>query len=150
MESARANAPSDGGTPRNATLRILIVEDSDDCAKSMAMLLRFQGHEVRIARNGAEALDAARAALPDVVLLDIGLPGMNGYKVAEQFSVIWRSKPPFLVAVTGFGQTSDRQHSSEAGIDVHLVKPVALSELQTVLAGFQQLIHSRAQRRLPT
>src|SRR5690242_9513440 len=105
-------------------LRILIAEDYADAAESMATLLRMYGHDVEIAANGPTALEKARTDKPDVVLLDLGLPGMSGYDVARQLSEHRPRKTPLLIAVTGFGQEDDRRHAAEAGIDLHLLKPV--------------------------
>ena len=121
-------------------LRILIAEDNTDGAVSMAMLLRIYGHDVEIAANGPTALEKARTDKPDVVLLDLGLPGMSGYDVARQLSKHRPRKTPLLIAVTGFGREEDRRHSAEAGIDLHLLKPVNPDELQAVLKRFQQLL----------
>jgi two-component system CheB/CheR fusion protein len=116
---------------RRPARRILVVDDNQDSAEGLAMLLEIYGHEVRIAFSGPEALDAARTFLPDVVLLDIGLPGMDGYEVARQIRA--GRKDCRLVALTGYGQEEDRQRSRDAGFDHHLVKPVDLEELRRVL-----------------
>jgi len=121
-------------------LRILIAEDGADCAESMAMLLRMCGHNVEIAANGPTALEKARTDEPDVVLLDLGLPGMSGYDVARQLSDHRPRRTPLLIAVTGYGMAEDRRHSAEAGIDLHLVKPIDVEKLQAVLKRFQQLL----------
>jgi CheY-like chemotaxis protein len=125
---------------QRAGLRILVVEDCDDCAVTMAMLLRFFGHDVQIARNGTEALEAVSADKPDVVLLDIGLPGMNGYEVARRLRETRTIKTPWIIAVTGYGQAADRQRSAEVGIDLHLLKPIDVHRLEAILRGFQTLI----------
>jgi two-component system, OmpR family, response regulator len=137
--NSKVNVPD-----QRAGLRVLIVEGNDDCAASMAMLLRLFGHDVRISRNGPEALDAAWADKPDVVLLEIGLPGMNGFEVAKQLSGIRTAKTPLIVAVTGFGQESDRRRSAEVGIDLHLVKPVDPKDLKAILRRFQKEVATSA------
>jgi CheY-like chemotaxis protein len=121
-------------------LRILIAEDNADSAVSMAMLLRMYGHDVEIAANGPTALEKARRVKPDVVLLDIGLPGMTGYDVARQLSDHPPRKTPLLIAVTGFGQEVDRRHSAEAGFDLLLLKPVDPDQLRVILERFQRLL----------
>jgi two-component system, OmpR family, response regulator len=139
-EESAVNAPLDG-----AGLHILIVEDHPDCAESMAMLLRVYGHEVEVAPNGTAGLDKALFRMPDVVLLDLGLPGLNGYEVARRLSAIRPGRTPLLIAVTGFGQEEDRQRSAEAGVDLHLVKPVEPVTLRAILARFQRLLADDAQ-----
>ena len=115
--------------------RILIVDDNTDAAQTLQMLLKSLGHEVRVANDGQHALEAATDFGPEVVLLDIGMPGMNGYEVARRLRTLNASKPPIrIVAVTGWGQDLDRQQSREAGFDVHLVKPVDMEQLESILA----------------
>jgi two-component system CheB/CheR fusion protein len=111
-------------------LRILVVEDNVDAADSLSLLLRLYGHEVQLARTGATALEMASASRPDLVLLDIGLPGMDGYQVARRL----REKPEFqtvtLCAVTGFTPSeADRQRQQQTGFDHYFVKPVRLATL---------------------
>jgi PAS domain S-box-containing protein len=125
-----------GPTPGTATLapkRILVVDDNHDQAESLGTLLRLLGHEVRVAENGPDGLQAAADFGPDVALVDIGLPGMNGYEVARRI----REQPQLhglvLVAQTGWGQDDDRRRSGEAGFDHHLVKPVDLGAIQELL-----------------
>jgi CheY-like chemotaxis protein len=135
---------ADHGTnlPENTdALRILIAEDMADCAESTALLLRLHGHEVTVARDGPTALRIARTYRPDVLLLDIGLPGMSGYEVAARMKDQHREKKPFIIAVTGFGQPSDRQRSAQFGIDLHLLKPVDPQYLERVLRRFQALLY---------
>jgi CheY-like chemotaxis protein len=113
--------------------RILVVDDNVDGLETLATLLELSGHEVRTASDGPAALTAAAEFRPEVVLLDIGLPGMDGYEVARRL----RANPLFngarLIALTGWGQDSDRDRSHDAGFDLHLVKPVDPAELQRVL-----------------
>ncbi len=117
------------------SLRILVVDDNVDAAKMCAMLLRTWGHEVRTAHNGPDALQRATGFHPQVILCDIGLPNMDGYEVARHI----RQKPHLegvrLVAVTGYGQDTDKQRSEEAGFDHHMVKPVESADLKDLLAG---------------
>ncbi len=117
-----------------AGLHVLVVDDNVDAADSLAALLRERGQLVSVAHNGQDALDRALQQQPDVVLLDIGLPGMNGYDVAAAL----RRQPgggPALVAITGYGQDADARRAAEAGFDRHLVKPVDAVELEQVLAA---------------
>src|ERR1700712_1999222 len=129
-----------GVSDRNArcgSLKVLVVEDDEDGAESMAMLLRLYGHDVQVARSGRVALESARADRPDVVLLDLGLPGMDGYDVARHLCESNHGEPPLLVAVTGYGGEDHRRRSAEAGIHVHLVKPVDPERLEDVLERFR-------------
>jgi CheY-like chemotaxis protein len=116
-----------------------VVDDNVDAANSLAMLMaRAYGQEVRVAHDGPEALAVAVEFLPEVVLLDIGLPGMDGHEVARRL----RERPEFgsatLVALTGWGQESDRRKSSEAGFDRHLVKPADPADLRALLTPPKQ------------
>jgi CheY-like chemotaxis protein len=126
--------------PRRGRLHILTVEDDRITAENWAFLLRREGHEVNIALDGPTALCSAQVHQPDVVLLDIGLPGMNGYDVARHLYQQKGAKRPLLIAVTGHGGEKDRQQSEEAGIDLHLVKPVDPAQLNEVLRRFERVI----------
>lgn len=116
------------------SLRVLVVDDNVDTAKSLEMLLRESGYDVRTAHDGSTALEAALDYRPNVVLLDIGLPGLNGYEVAKRM----RQQPVLqnvvLVAITGYGQESDRQRAQAAGFDHHLAKPARFEQIQIILA----------------
>jgi PAS domain S-box-containing protein len=129
-------AGSDGepaGQPAPQGRRVLIVDDSRDSARSLATLLTLLGNEVRTAHDGRQALEVATAYCPEVVLLDIGLPGMSGYDVARALRARPELGRPVLVAVTGYGSEEDRRLAEEAGFDRHLVKPVDLDALQQLL-----------------
>ncbi len=119
----------------SARCRVLVVDDHRDGGQSLAALLRLGGMEVRVVQDGPSALEAARAFRPEVVLLDIGLPGMDGYEVARRLRVQPLTRDAVLVAVTGYGRDEDRLLSRQAGFDYHLVKPVDLATLQAVLAS---------------
>jgi len=114
--------------------RILVVDDNRDSADSLGMLLRTLGSEVRTAHDGLEAVATAAAFQPDVVLLDIGLPKLNGYEVARRIRDL-RGQGVVLIAVTGWGQAEDRRLSREAGFDHHLTKPINLGALRTLLTA---------------
>jgi CheY-like chemotaxis protein len=124
-----------------AGLRILITEDNSDAAELLAMMLRIYGHDiVGIAADGATALEMVRTETPDVVLLDLGLPGMDGYELAKRLSNHRPGKTPLLIAVTGYGRAEDIRRSAEVGIDLHMLKPVDPVQLQTVLNRFQTAV----------
>ena len=112
--------------PRKADqrLRILVVDDNRDAADSLHLLLEFSGHQVAVAYSGHDGLQAAEQYRPDVVLCDIGLPGLDGYGVARQLRDNPATAKARLIAVTAYGQDEDRRRSHEAGFEQHLVKPV--------------------------
>ncbi|MBC7803073.1 MAG: response regulator [Candidatus Parcubacteria bacterium] len=118
---------------RGPSRRVLLADDNEDFAASMAMMLKALGHEVRVANDGAAALAEAEAFKPEFAFLDIGLPKLNGYELARRVRAL-SSKPPYLVAVTGWGQEDDKRRASEAGFDQHMVKPVELDQVRAVLA----------------
>ncbi len=120
--------------PPPASFRVLVVDDSVDSADTIAELLRIWGHVVRTANDGPQALAAAREDKPEVVLLDIGLPGMDGYAVAVQLRAEGLGGK-LLVALTGFSEDRDRDRARQAGFDRHLVKPVDPTALQKLLGG---------------
>jgi CheY-like chemotaxis protein len=121
---------------------VLVVDDQPETADTLALLLRQVGYEVWIARDGNSALAAARSHHPDVVLLDIGLPDMEGYDVARQLHQRRSNRSPYLVAVTGHGEDVDRLRSEQAGLDLHLVKPVDPDTLTAILEHFQETLRS--------
>jgi CheY-like chemotaxis protein len=121
-------------------LRILLVEDQPDCANSTTVLLRMWGHEVELAPDGPTALQMALTHQPDVVLLDIGLPGMDGWAVAKLLHDRASGKGPLLVALTGYGQPSAYQNSYDSGIDVHFLKPADPDELKRLLDDWQKAL----------
>jgi CheY-like chemotaxis protein len=114
-------------------LRIVVADDNVDAALTLAALLGMQGHDVRTAHDGIEALNEVMRFEPHVVILDIGMPGMNGYKVAA--AVRERHPDLLLIAITGWGQDEDRHRSKVAGFDHHLVKPVDFGFLTELLAS---------------
>ncbi len=124
---------TDHATPNS--LKILVVDDNDASAKTMGWTLEILGHQIQLANDGPTALQEALSFIPDVVLLDIGLPGMNGYQVCEKM----RHEPALghtvFIAQTGWGQQEHRDRSKEAGFAHHLVKPINIDVLKEVLAG---------------
>lgn len=129
------SAPIDGTTQR---FKILVVDDNHDSALSLAMMLSIMGHETRTAHDGESAVSHAEEFLPDVVLLDIGLPKLNGYEVAQRIRESSWGGSMFLIAVTGWGQEEDRQRSSEVGLNMHMVKPVEPSALEKLLSELKR------------
>lgn len=111
------------------TIRVLIVDDNTDAAQTLGTLIALEGCTTRIEQDGPSALDCLDAFRPHVVLLDIGMPGMNGYEVAKAIRKRYRNDRPRLIAVTGWGGSEDRRRSAEAGFDHHFVKPVATADL---------------------
>ena len=116
-------------------LRILVVDDNVDAAQSLALLLRAYGHEVvDVVHDGPSAVEAILTKKPSVVLLDIGLPGMNGYEVAQRVHQQEIEQPPHLIAITGYGLEADKMKAKEVGIDHYLVKPVNPNRLHEILS----------------
>jgi CheY-like chemotaxis protein len=118
---------------REAPVAVLLVEDNRDAAESLAMLLELHGHRVRAVGDAWAALEAASAEPPDVALVDIGLPGMDGYELARRLRASGGPPVPLLVALTGYGLERDKERAAAAGFDAHLVKPVDLDELRRLL-----------------
>ncbi len=115
--------------------RILVVDDNKDSADSLGELLQLKGNDVRTAHDGLEAVEVAESFRPELVLLDIGLPKLNGYEAARRIRQLPWGRAVVLVALTGWGQDEDRRHSHEAGFDLHVVKPVEIAVLEKLLAG---------------
>ena len=126
--------PASPVKPTSQRFRILVVDDNHDSALSLAMMLSIMGHDTRTAHDGESAVTTAESFRPEVVLLDIGLPKLNGYEVAQRIRETAWGKSMFLIAVTGWGQEEDRQRSSEVGLNVHMVKPVEPAALERLLA----------------
>ncbi len=116
-------------------LRILVVDDNVDCALTLAALLSLYGHEVCTAHDGLNALEEMSRFRPDVAILDIGMPRMNGYSVATHIRSRSNETQPLLIAVTGWGQEEDRRRTKAAGFDHHLVKPVDPAALSLLLSS---------------
>lgn len=131
-EMPQVTAP---GISQACPRRVLIVDDNSDASETLEMLLQLWGYEVRSVHSGLEALEVAPEYRPEVVLLDIGLPGMSGYDVAQRLREVPGFSDVVLVAVTGYGQDNDRSRSRDAGFDHHLVKPVEPDKLQALIAS---------------
>jgi PAS domain S-box-containing protein len=115
-------------------LRVLVVDDSEDTTELLGTLLEMAGHSIQVAHTGPSALEAAAAFRPDAIILDIGLPGLDGYQVAQRLREDPALKSVTLIAATGYGQEEDLRRSREVGFDQHLVKPIDPAELQRLLA----------------
>jgi CheY-like chemotaxis protein len=141
----RPNSPHDrpiGPTSRRSQpgLSILLVEPDADTADSTALLLRLHGHRVLLAPDGPCALQEARDHPPDVIVLEIHLPGLDGWQLAGQFLREVNGKRPFLIALTGCGEEADRRRSEEAGIDLHLAKPADPDYLRRLLRRLETIL----------
>jgi signal transduction histidine kinase len=129
--------------PTVSPRRILVVDDNEDAAESVAVLLQMHGHDIRMAHDGLEALAAGDAFKPDVVLLDLGMPRLNGFDAARRIRQKPWGKHTLLVALTGWGQQQDRHRTAEAGFDAHLVKPVAHADLLRTISRSKSLEFAR-------
>jgi PAS domain S-box-containing protein len=134
-ERTPAGALDPGAARQAGPARVLVVDDNEQLARGMARLLSRAGHEVRVARDGPAAVEVAREYLPEYILLDIGLPGMDGYEVARRLRSEESSSRAQLIAVSGYGQPDDIRRAHEAGFDRHLVKPVNTEALMALLAA---------------
>jgi PAS domain S-box-containing protein len=135
VRSSSSAAPAAGNGAKTSTTgrRVLIVEDNADAAETLGLLLETMGQQVRVVHDGTAAVEAARSFHPEIVLLDIGLPGMNGYEVARHLREQHDLQQPLLVALTGYGQEEDRARARDAGFDLHMVKPVEPELLKSLL-----------------
>jgi PAS domain S-box-containing protein len=132
-ETPTADRPANG-----AIRRVLVVDDSEDGARSMARVLKLRGHDVRLAYDGQSAVDAASEFRPDLILMDVGMPGLNGYEATRQIREQAWARSTIVIALTGWGQEADRQLSREAGCDAHLVKPVSLVDLEQLVSDLAE------------
>ena len=150
-QDAPAAAPSaKATTAEEATgtgLRVLVVDDNIDAADTLSALLEMGGHATRVANDGCQAIEMAGKFQPQVVFLDIGLPGMNGYEVARKLREMPGMEQAILVALTGWGTREDRARSSEAGFDHHLTKPADMNAVETLLSGLASQLLTRSQNR---
>jgi CheY-like chemotaxis protein len=124
-----------GEAPRTLARRILIADDNRDSAESLSLLLRFIGHETHTAMDGQQAVELAARIRPDVILLDLGMPNLNGYEACRRIREQPWGREIIIIAVTGWGQEEDRKKSHEAGFTNHLVKPVDLAVLKKIMNG---------------
>jgi len=131
--TAHAPGPEATSPTANPARRVMVVDDNEDAARITSLLFESLGHVVRSASSGTEALEIGQAFRPDMALLDIGMPGMSGYELARRCRQTDWGRDAMLVALTGWGQESDRQKSIEAGFDQHLVKPAGMAALRKLL-----------------
>ena len=124
--------PSSAGSPSSGRL-ILIIEDHDDAREALRALLELEGHEVEAAASGPRGVELASARRPDIALVDIGLPEVDGYEVARRLRAL--TGRPYLIALTGYGQPDDIKRARDAGFDAHLLKPVDPDALAKVLSA---------------
>jgi two-component system CheB/CheR fusion protein len=115
--------------------RVLVVDDNKDAADTLAKVLRNGGHEVQVSYGGKSAIEMAREQKPHVILLDLAMPGMDGFTVTQNLRQHWETKGALIIAVTGYGLPGDRARSDAAGIDLHLVKPVDGNKLLKLFCG---------------
>ena len=131
----RDAGPEDDDMPQTTSVRVLVADDNEDAVRSLAMMLRAMGHEVHMARDGAEVLESAATIMPALILMDIGMPRMNGYDAARRIREQPWGRTIMLVALTGWGLEEDRRLAAEAGFDRHVVKPVEAATLREILAS---------------
>jgi CheY-like chemotaxis protein len=124
-------AVPDNATPK--VRRILVADDNCDAGETLAMLLRLDGHEVHVANDGLEAVEMFGREQPDVVILDIGMPGLSGHEVARRIRELPSERPVILIAVTGWGQKADKDRAAASGFDHHFTKPVEPTVLSALL-----------------
>ena len=129
-DPARPGAPAPGRS-------ILIIEDHDDAREALRALLELEGHQVSAAAAGPQGIELAHRHAPDIALIDIGLPDLDGYEVARRLRAAPGGRSIGLVAITGYGQPEDQRRAYEAGFDAHLTKPVAPERLKQVMAGLR-------------
>jgi CheY-like chemotaxis protein len=141
------STPERDGANQSRNLHILVVDDNQDSAFSTAMLLRLYGHEVTVAHDGPTALQMVDGNIPDVVLLDLAMPKMDGWKVAEVLRQRQTPKRPLIIAISGYGDDAARQQSAEVGIDLHWHKPVDFEALLPLLQNHPVLTMPSAPRK---
>lgn len=132
--------------PAEQPLRVLVVDDCTDTTLSLEILFRLWGHDVRTANRGDVGLSLAKTYRPHVALLDIALPGMCGYEIAQRLRAMPELKDALLVAISGYGREEDQQRAQTAGFNAHFIKPMPLDELETLLRARKQEIQHHASR----
>jgi len=125
--------------PRLASTSFVVIEDNIDSAETLRSVLEMAGHGVEVAYTGNEGLDLVRSQRPEVVLCDLGLPGLSGFEVAEALRADRSFDPTLIIAVTGYGQPEDRRRSQQAGFDEHLTKPVDLRTIESTVRRLRGL-----------
>jgi CheY-like chemotaxis protein len=133
IKAVEETPKSPGATGPSRSRRVLVVEDNEDARESLRILIELKGHEVHAVSTGEEGIRGALEWRPDVALIDLGLPDLDGREVARRIRVTPPGARVYLVALTGFGQTADRERALEAGFDAHAVKPIELELLFEVL-----------------
>ena len=126
-------APAESNGPAPKLRRIVVADDNRDAGDTLAMLLRLDGHEVHVATDGLEAVEMFARVQPEVVILDIGMPGLSGHEVARRIRDSRSEQPVILIAVTGWGQKADKDRAAESGFDHHFTKPVEPTVLSALL-----------------
>jgi CheY-like chemotaxis protein len=121
-----------------SALRIVVADDHPDIRQTLSVLLEMEGHEVTAASNGQEAVDAARARVPDAVLLDLGMPVMDGFAAVHALRKDPRFEATFIAAITGYGDPKTRERCQQAGFNAHFVKPIQVKQLFDALEGARQ------------
>jgi CheY-like chemotaxis protein len=142
-EAAPATRGAQPTAPRRRSRRILIVDDNEDAAEMLFHLLVHVGHDVRVANDPSEALSMAGELRPEVAILDIGLPVMDGYALGRELRARLGDVAPIMIALTGYGQESDRRRSEEAGFALHFVKPV---DSDTLIGFIDDIVDAQAER----
>jgi CheY-like chemotaxis protein len=146
QETQPAEPPKPSGRPKRP-LRILVADDNKDGTEMLGYLLEHEGHEVAVANDGHEALETAREFKPDVALLDISMPGLNGYDVAARLRDVPSSARPLLIALSGLGQAEDKTQAADAGFNHHFTKPVDMNALLGVIGEWQRQGEAGKKRR---
>jgi len=149
LPASGANTPLPAAAPSMATLaprdrKVLIIDDNEDAAESLSAFLEESGLSCASALDGPSGLDAVARFAPDTILIDLGLPGLDGYEVARRIRGLPGGDKYLAIAITGYGRARDRERSAEAGFDAHLVKPVDLDQLLTILHTMDRMGTSEA------
>lgn len=134
-------------TGQDTAPRILVVDDNADAATSLGRLLNLSGFEVRLAHDGVTALTEVEDFQPRIVLMDLGMPGMDGLETADRIRQLTGGQQISMIAVTGWGQDEDRQRTQAAGFAAHLVKPIRIAQLEAVISGIVEADRARKQKR---